>query len=222
MNLVATQLQQHPAASTKPSLLFTGHSAGGAVASILYSHMLSTSVKSDLTALVPWFEQIHCISFGAPPVSLTPLQEQHREAGVFLAFANEGDPVLRLSNTAYLKSLAKLIAAPLPLLRTDESSRTPHKNLRRRLSTLMRRVDPAHLVSHESDELPLWPVPKVPMTNAGHVVLLREEKKMAIALQVKPEDLRDVIFGDLAQHSMYVYMKRVQEMACSAIIGRGL
>lgn len=32
--LVAVQLQQHPAYNSKPTLLFTGHSAGGAVASI--------------------------------------------------------------------------------------------------------------------------------------------------------------------------------------------
>ncbi len=33
------------------SLLITGHSAGGAVASLLYAHMLAKEVKSELNTL---------------------------------------------------------------------------------------------------------------------------------------------------------------------------
>jgi lipase (class 3) len=57
------------------SLLITGHSAGGAIASLLYCHMLSRTVRSDLTHLRGFFKRIHCVTFGAPPVSLLPLDK---------------------------------------------------------------------------------------------------------------------------------------------------
>lgn len=131
---VAAQLHQHPASSDRPSLLFTGHSAGGAMAAILYSHMLSNSVYSDLTALASQFPSINCVTFGAPPVSLTPLPGRDHGSGVFLAFANEGDPVLRLSNAAYMKSLAKLMAVSIPLSTT---AATPVKIVRRSRGTAL-------------------------------------------------------------------------------------
>ncbi|KXH68236.1 vegetative cell wall protein gp1 [Colletotrichum salicis] len=51
------------------SLLITGHSAGGAVASLLYAHMLATSPRagSELNALTGCFKRVHCVTFGTPP-----------------------------------------------------------------------------------------------------------------------------------------------------------
>ena len=43
-------LEENPARSSF-SLLMTGHSAGGAVASLLYAHMLAEDVKSELNIL---------------------------------------------------------------------------------------------------------------------------------------------------------------------------
>ena len=43
-------LQDDPSHATC-SLVMTGHSAGGAVASLLYSHMLAEVVKSELNTL---------------------------------------------------------------------------------------------------------------------------------------------------------------------------
>ena len=45
-----TLLEEDPARSTC-SLLMTGHSAGGAVASLLYAHMLAEGVSSELNVL---------------------------------------------------------------------------------------------------------------------------------------------------------------------------
>ncbi|KAM7203040.1 mono and diacylglycerol lipase [Rhypophila sp. PSN 637] len=104
------------------SLLITGHSAGGAVAALLYSHMLATSkaAMSELNTLTGCFKRIHCITFGTPPVSLIPLQkpagyESHPQLkkSLFLSFVNEGDPVPR-ADKAYVRSLMELFAAPAP------------------------------------------------------------------------------------------------------------
>lgn len=100
------------------SLLITGHSAGGAVASLLYSHMISTSpeTKSQLRDLTPKFKRIHCITFGAPPVSLLPLTKPRSEKlkkSIFLSFVNEGDPVAR-ADKKYIRSLLDLYSTPPP------------------------------------------------------------------------------------------------------------
>ncbi|KAK8017696.1 hypothetical protein PG993_014022 [Apiospora rasikravindrae] len=101
------------------SLLITGHSAGGAVAALLYSHMLATSraAASELNFLTGCFKRVHCVTFGAPPVSLLPLAKPEGrpelKKSLFLAFVNEGDPVAR-ADKAYIKSLLVLFAAPVP------------------------------------------------------------------------------------------------------------
>ncbi|KAK8047531.1 Alpha/Beta hydrolase protein [Apiospora saccharicola] len=109
------------------SLLITGHSAGGAVAALLYSHMLSTSrsAASELNHLTSCFKRVHCVTFGAPPVSLLPLAKPENrpdlKKSLFLAFVNEGDPVAR-ADKAYIKSLLELFQAPVPGDTTKNSS----------------------------------------------------------------------------------------------------
>lgn len=218
---VATQLQQHPACSEKPSLLFTGHSAGGAVAAMLYSHMLSTTVSSDLTALASLFPSINCVTFGAPPLSLTPLPQREHASGVFLSFTNEGDPVTRLSNAAYVKSLAKLMTASPPSSITPVAQ--PVKVVRHSRGTRVIRTALPAAPPTPWEELPLWPTPPAPLTNAGNVVLLRDrENGSASASRVTDADLADVIFGDLVQHTVDMYMRRIKEVAFDAMIGRNV
>jgi hypothetical protein len=216
---VAAQLDQLPESSERPSLLFTGHSAGGAVAAMLYSHMLSQSVESVLTKLASQFPSINCVTFGAPPLSLTPLPNQPHGNGVFLAFANEGDPVLRLSNAAYVKSLVKLMTASPP---SSVASAPPVKIVRGSRGTrVIRQAVPTAPLTPWA-ELPLWPTPPAPLTNAGDVILLRDnEVGSAVASRVMVEEMKDVIFGDLAQHTTGMYMRRVKEVAFAAMMGRG-
>jgi hypothetical protein len=153
---IATKLQQHPACSEKPTLLFTGHSAGGAVAAMLCSHMLSTTVTSDLTSLAPQFASINCVTFGAPPLSLSPLPGR-KHSGIFLAFANEGDPVLRLSNAAYVKSLAKLMTTSPPS--SVQSAAPPIKVVRHSRGTRVIRQALPVAPPTPWEELPVWPTP---------------------------------------------------------------
>lgn len=216
---VADQLQQYASSSEKPSLLFTGHSAGGAVAAMLYSHMLSTSVQSSLVALVDQFQSVNCITFGAPPLSLAPLTRRETSPGVFLAFANEGDPVLRLSNAAYFKSLAKMITASPPAA-AIAAIPPPVKVVRgSRGSAVYRQAVPAP-PPIPWEELPLWPTPAPSLANGGDIILLRDkENGCGSASQVTIDDLKDVIFGDLAQHTSGMYLRRVKDAALAAMMG---
>ncbi|KAK1959735.1 alpha/beta-hydrolase [Colletotrichum sublineola] len=121
------QLLEEDPARGAYSLLITGHSAGGAVASLLYAHMLATSpqAESELNVLTGCFKRVHCVTFGTPPISLLPLRRPDRpelRKSLFLTFVNEGDPVAR-ADKAYVKSLLELFAAPAPREREREKER---------------------------------------------------------------------------------------------------
>lgn len=132
-------LQEDPSRSGC-SLLMTGHSAGGAIASLLYAHMLAEQAGSELSMLagcnyplhlsintlpaakksisvtLAGFKRIHCITFGTPPLSLLPLTKPNsprHNKSLFLSFINEGDPVPR-ADKAYVRSLLDLYTSPLP------------------------------------------------------------------------------------------------------------
>ncbi|KAI5865323.1 alpha/beta-hydrolase [Durotheca rogersii] len=181
------------------SLLITGHSAGGAVASLLYAHMLASSkgASSELNNLTGCFKRVHCITFGAPPVSLLPLQKPNKpelRKAVFLSFVNEGDPVAR-ADKAYVKSLLELLVAPPPteakgLRKEPTTSKTPYskhgKSHAKRSSTISvasKTSKAPAKTSRSSHSLtragkpkpsgPVWKVPQSTLSNAGQIVVLR-------------------------------------------------
>ncbi|KAL4966072.1 lipase family protein [Aspergillus stella-maris] len=92
-------------------LLFSGHSAGGAVASLLAAHITSGNL-SVLGELSGKFPSINCIVFGSPPVS-TPALGTSNGASTFLSIINEGDPVPRMDK-AYIGTLLIIYVSPMP------------------------------------------------------------------------------------------------------------
>lgn len=204
-------VEQNPSRAGS-SLLLTGHSAGGAVASLLYMHMLSTSCRSDLIDLIGLFKRVHCVTFGAPPVSLLPLQKPNSEKSrksIFVAFANEGDPVVR-ADKQYICSLGRLVAAPAPILGVVSASR-------QRLKCGSKPASPSTATA------PRWPVPEATLSNAGRVVLLRKKPGQPFgteAVGVTDEQLRNVIFGDPSMHDMALYKSRIDSLAFAAVTGR--
>lgn len=122
-----TLLEENPSRASC-NLLITGHSAGGAVAALLYSHMTSTkaSTESELSILTGCFKRVHCVTFGAPPVTLLPLSKPTSKRFIksfFFSFINEGDPVVR-AEKAYIRSLVDLLSSPLPTAPSQAQKRT--------------------------------------------------------------------------------------------------
>ncbi|KAJ5949311.1 hypothetical protein N7454_000895 [Penicillium verhagenii] len=139
------------------SLLITGHSAGGAVASLLYLHLLSNSseVTSELTHLRGCFKHVHCITFGAPPISFRPLllpENRKYSKYIFFSFVNEGDPVCR-AEKGYFLSLLDLFAKPPP----------------GSILCLNSKPRPESAV--------YWLVPPSKLSTAGRLVLLRDKTR---------------------------------------------
>ncbi|KAI0095856.1 alpha/beta-hydrolase [Daldinia grandis] len=181
------------------SLLITGHSAGGAVASLLYAHMLSTSkaASSELNTLTGCFKRVHCITFGTPPVSLLPLQKplgSEFKKFVFLTFVNEGDPVVR-ADKAYVKSLLELFVAPAPLEIKESGKHPPPSKISSQKhgkthgtgsnTSLISKTSKVSAKSGHSSPRsssksnkpkppgPIWNVPPSTLSNAGQIVILR-------------------------------------------------
>lgn len=223
------------------SLLITGHSAGGAVASLLYSHMLATSVQaaSELNILTTYFKRVHCISFGAPPVSLLPLVKPKNPAlhkSIFLSFVNEGDPVPR-ADKAYVRSLLDLYASPAPKPSQRQQALSTQK-LRNTSSTLtLGKLRSSHKTSQAPAQAisdALWPVPDAMLSNAGRIVLLRSVQHYetgkrrttdlmndgVVAQTINDELLRGVVWGDPVCHMMKLYARRIEILATNAVLGR--
>ena len=233
-------LQENPDRA-KCSLLITGHSAGGAVAALLYTHMLSRTVHSELSALTDCFKRVHCVTFGAPPVSLLPLQKPEGSDArlkkcLFHSIMNEGDPVVR-ADKAYVRSLVDLLSAPAPLVAVNQ--RLNNKTSLAALGASMSRLDltlkpqktgpqpkPNTKVKRDQVVQKLWwDVPPSTLSNAGRLVVLRvpkgkKESEHVKACIVSDEQLRQVIFGDPMMHQMDVYRRRVEALAFRAVTGR--
>ena len=244
-------LEEDPSRS-KYSLLITGHSAGGAVAALLYSHMLSTSLEaeSELNNLTGCFKRIHCVTFGAPPVSLLPLAKPANpllRKSLFLSFVNEGDPVPR-ADKAYVRSLLDLYSTPAPGQSCLESITPPKlqplvSNLGGKSSSSLtiNKVRPTPKKSQTAPLAgppPIWRVPEATLSNAGRLVLLRRVERYegrpnrkrlvqermnegVVAQMITDELLRGVIWGDPVCHMMRLYARRIEVLATNAVMGRG-
>ncbi|KAK1634194.1 Alpha/Beta hydrolase protein [Colletotrichum phormii] len=108
---IKTVLNEDQEQDQEIEIVFTGHSAGGAVACLLFGHFLTAQVL-DVPSAKP---KLSCISFGCPPLfdaDIDSLLIEHfpsssfRE-GIMLAFLNDGDPIPRM-DSAYATELARI------------------------------------------------------------------------------------------------------------------
>jgi hypothetical protein len=227
-----TLLAENPSRSAS-SLLITGHSAGGAVAQLLYAHMLSRSVDSELTHLTGFFKRVHCVTFGTPPVSLLPLKTprsiQNRK-NLFFNMINEGDPVAR-ADPAVISSLLKLYALPAP-----SSACAATNGIIQTMKPRRKRVRWGGLLaggmasttslngnaSTTTVAGTVWKVPDALLSMGGRIVLMRPSIEGRgpddiEAVTVDDDMLRDVVFGDPVCHSMELYSERIKILATRAV-----
>lgn len=219
------QLLQEDPGRSRYSLMITGHSAGGAVASLLYMHMLAQSqgAESELNILTASFKRVHCVTFGTPPLSLLPLTKPDRpdlKNSVFLSFINEGDPVTR-ADKGYVMSLLELLASPVADARPSRDKRGQSPTRKSRSSRSSK---------------PHWPVPPCTLSNAGRIVVMRSARRSreasmlndnmtvrerlregVVANVCREDQLRGVVWGDPVAHLMKLYAGRIETLAVEAV-----
>ncbi|KAF1962259.1 alpha/beta-hydrolase [Byssothecium circinans] len=218
-----------------PQLLFTGHSAGGAVASILYAHLnnrnqhcLSSTqnlyskpgqpTSSPLQKLHTKFSSIHLITFGAPPVTTPsiplPLNGSSASSNAACyAIINEGDPIPR-ADDAYIDALLRLfvyVPPATPTLPASNPSASQLSSLGSQLSAVQ--------LSDSNQPGPRYELPRPQLRNAGQILLLRGPGSMRSASYLPvfwntPKEgsqgaLEEMLFANPAMHHMLKYLERL-------------
>lgn len=218
-----------------PQLLFTGHSAGGVVASILYAHVNKRNqhgvpstrgmnpnpgqpTSSSLEKICSKFSSIHLITFGAPPVT-TPsiplpsyLPSASTNAACY-AIINEGDPIPR-ADDAYIDALLRLFVC-IP----SASPAAPASNVSAStISSPASQLSSTQLGNSERPGL-RYDLPKAQLRNAGQVLLLRRRDSASSASYLPvfwnvPKEgsrcaLEDMLFANPAMHHMLKYLERL-------------
>jgi hypothetical protein len=224
-------LRENPSRASY-SLLIAGHSAGGAVASLLFAHILSDSVQSELIHLRDCFKRVHCVTFGAPPVSILPITKPTNpkfQKWLFFSFINEGDPVPR-AEKAYIRSLVDLYISPAPPGSGDDANTLlPKNNASHRFSLLgakHNRRGKAVVEDEKPKPIVIWHTPPSTLCPAGRLILLRgnphnrHNKDHVEACLLSDEDLRQVVFGDPMMHAMDLYARRIETLAMNAVTAK--
>lgn len=175
------------------TLLFTGHSAGAAVAQLLFAFVHSSMTSLSKVASGQFinssqshlpiahyhhkdFKKIDCITFAGPPIALPPIPCP--TGSLLLLLVNEGDPV-PLAQTNYVESLLEAYARPPPAVTADWVLPDPYYSFSG-ACTLLRDMAP-----DEADVLDIQ------------------------AFAAEPAVLTKALFGNLVLHSMAEYRSRV-------------
>ena len=181
------------------TILFTGHSAGGAIAQMFYAmsfsrntrlskvvagKLLSISLKRRKILNIQDLDNIHCITFGTPPVATTPIYS-FTDSSLFLSIINEGDPVT-LAQEEYLKTLISVYV----MSAEQFAMKYPNGLL----------------------------VPSPRLRVSGTCVVLRDkdqddpDEEGIDAVEVAAENVEKKLFGNPLVHLMHVYLSRVEQL----------
>jgi len=172
-------------------VIFTGHSAGGAVASLLYLHFLGIANQSFPSL------RFSLVTFGSPPVtapSVTELVNGHLKGqanpGLAVSVVNETDVVTR-ADDQYVLSLANLYRSidGLPPIAGTESQPRADGPTRH------------------------WPLPPPVLHHVGNVVVLKEMDEESDDPQIKAFSVPGPKFARLLFCSSSAHHKQVYEQA---------
>ncbi|CVL04497.1 uncharacterized protein FMAN_12640 [Fusarium mangiferae] len=215
-NLINKHLESLPEMSKKkPHILFTGHSAGGAVSQLLYlRHMSSQNLNQSA--------RFSCVTFGAPPC-LT----QHVDPGIFqlssgtlcVNVINEFDVVTR-ADKPYILSLVDVARAMLDL--PPKAAISEHETSKEIVSAALETTkDENRRLSDDSEDFPLkepkfWRFPQPFYHHVGpRVVLLTRfvDNYMSLkAVEISSSEFQKLLFCRVAVHGKRFYDERIDAL----------
>lgn len=229
----------------RPHVLFTGHSAGGAVAALFYLRYISDKAfgesnnKYTLERVLTSQDEsarFSCVTFGAPPCVSTPINlSRYRCTGATLCLniINEFDVVSR-ADKPYILSLVELSRA---VLRTAPHAPAPNTNgipieIGHRI-TINGETYSVSPISSQSTELEkglnntvtnVWNLPEPSYHHVGprivFVMRLHEGEMSLRAVQVPPAEFQTLLFCRTAVHGKARYGERVDMLESGRFNGR--
>ncbi|CVL09708.1 hypothetical protein FPRO04_06519 [Fusarium proliferatum] len=215
-NLINKYLESLPEMSKKkPHILFTGHSAGGAVSQLLYLRNMSNQNLNQSA-------RFSCVTFGAPPC-LT----QHVDPGIFqpssgtvcVNVINEFDVVTR-ADKPYILSLVDVARAMLDL--PPKAAISEHETSKEIVSVALETTrDENRRLSDDSEDFPLkepkfWRFPQPFYHHVGpRVILLTRfvDNQMNLkAVEISSSEFQKLLFCRVAVHGKRFYDERIDAL----------
>ena len=225
---IAKHLEKTKAPNGPRQVLFAGHSAGAAVASLLFYHSLSTSseqCKSSLHPALcpmvvnprpptdPWLS-FSCVTFGSPPICdskfaslANRLREETKTCRFHINFLNEFDLVPCLDKP-YVLSLINLYRTKfsLPPIQSEES--------------VVSSTTVGASSSSNIDTTSFWPLPAPVLVHSGEMVLLSLDESLdgeyetgkLRATTISNDVLGSLVYCRLAAHKMDLYLTNLSEL----------
>lgn len=198
-------------------VVFTGHSAGGAVVSLLFAHFLSHAFSKYQEQLLSQYVRLSCITFGAPPIFTTNEFPTFRSLqnpdtlgligkGLILSFINEGDPLPR-ADEPFVNVLLDLLAEPSsidPTSPQDSKSRGLFRSRSQRYA------------SGSTKQLPA-----ISLFGLGELILIRDanadgdgdgEQDLRLC-SLRPQELEKFLFANFFAHHKDVYVEHIAAIA---------
>ncbi|KAF5544946.1 alpha beta-hydrolase [Fusarium phyllophilum] len=212
-DLINKYLESFPEMSEKkPHILFTGHSAGGAVSQLLYLHHISNKSLNQSA-------RFSCVTFGAPPC-LT----QHVDLDVFqpssgtvcVNVINEFDVVTR-ADKPYILSLVNVARAMLDL--PPKAAISEHETSEGIINAALETTrDEKRRLSYDSEDFPVkesnfWRFPQPFFHHVGpRVILLTRfvDNQMSLkAVEITSSEFQKLLFCRVAVHGKRFYEERI-------------
>ncbi|KAI9158138.1 Lipase class 3 [Paramyrothecium foliicola] len=220
---IGRQVELDPKLST---VVLTGHSAGGAVSSLLFLHLMSRT-PAKFASL-----KISLVTFGSAPVISSDLTEaiaKHSNVGFALAFVNEYDIVPR-ADRLYIRSLVNLYRSRYGLPSVAAGVRTGKDSD----LVLSEPSSPATSSSDQQSSIlrENWDLPSPTYQVIGEIVVLQlrvsrastshdESGTRALpsanvrATKITHTEFGGLLFCDLGVHKRKTYLQRMEMLNTS-------
>ncbi|KAJ3542503.1 hypothetical protein NM208_g4056 [Fusarium decemcellulare] len=198
---------------TVDHVVFTGHSAGGAVAAIVFLHFVC-HCPTELSGA-----KFSLITFGSPPVTsinVTQMAQDLRQTKHILAVVNEYDLVSRIDQS-YLTSIIDLYRAAydLPSVSTDVLT-TNHSSQDAGRQWQLPYPD-YHAVGEIVVMRARLDVGGTGLTGGSNLVTDKAPAQKLDMRQISPAEFSKLIFFEISVHKRRIYLERLEKMIQSRV-----
>ncbi|KAK0556446.1 hypothetical protein OC846_001143 [Tilletia horrida] len=175
-------------------LIITGHSSGGAIASLIY-----ILLEHNYQSILDRFRTIHCISFGSPPCVRTQDLITSRSSDGLFGIVMKGDPIPRM-DLAYAADILEKYP-----LQVSSLYSSPHRSTTGQDTVEATLLAIATAVAGKNVE-----APKQTIVPAGKLVLI--DPGVTDVWDMSKEYLEESAFYNIAVHNMTLHLQSLERL----------